>query len=60
MKLTIFNVLGQATETLMDAPLVAGDYSFTWNADNRPSGIYFAKLETSSGLSTMQKLTLLK
>ncbi|MBL0062734.1 MAG: T9SS type A sorting domain-containing protein [bacterium] len=60
VKLTIYNVLGQATETLMDTPLVAGDYSFTWNADNRPSGIYFAKLETSSGLSTVQKLTLLK
>ncbi|MCB9357530.1 MAG: T9SS type A sorting domain-containing protein [Calditrichaeota bacterium] len=58
--LTIYNVLGQVAETLLDAPLVAGSYSFTWDASAYPSGLYFAKLETTTGLSTIQKLTLLK
>ena len=60
VKLTIYNVLGQATESILDAPLLAGDYAFDWNAGHLPSGIYFAKLETSTGLSTVTKLTLLK
>ncbi|NUO20415.1 T9SS type A sorting domain-containing protein [bacterium] len=60
VKLSIFNVLGQVSDVLLDAPLTAGEYSLAWNAGNRPSGLYFAKLETSTGLSTVQKLTLLK
>ncbi len=60
VKLTIFNLLGQATDVVYDAPLLAGDYAFNWDASNLPSGLYFAKLETSTGLSTIQKLTLLK
>lgn len=60
VKLTIFNVLGQAAEVLFDAPLAAGEYSMVWDASAYPSGLYFAKLETTTGLSTVHKLTLLK
>lgn len=60
VKLSIYNVLGQQTEVLLDAPLLAGTHSLNWDAAELPSGIYFAKLETSTGLSTVQKLTMLK
>lgn len=60
VKLSIYNVLGQQTEVLFDAPVLAGNHAINWDAAEFPSGIYFAKLETSTGLSTVQKLTLLK
>ncbi len=60
VKLSLYNLLGQKMVTLLDKPLASGSYSHTWDAAAFPSGTYFAKLETSGGLSAVRKLTLLK
>lgn len=58
--LTIYNLLGQAVETLLDRPISAGAHALMWDASAQTSGLYFAKLETDAGLSAVTKLVLVK
>ena len=46
--LTIHNVLGQEVARLADADEPAGYYAIRWDAANRPSGVYYARLTVSS------------
>ena len=46
--LTIHNVLGQEVARLADADQPAGYYAIRWDAANRPSGVYYARLTVSS------------
>jgi hypothetical protein len=46
-------------ETLVDGDLQRGSHEVIWNAENFPSGIYFAHLK-SNRLTLSQKITLLK
>ena len=57
--LCIYDISGRLVETIIDNKLVSGDYSVSWNAENQPSGIYFAQLRTGRNVNT-QKLMLLK
>ncbi|MBN1560178.1 lamin tail domain-containing protein, partial [candidate division KSB1 bacterium] len=41
--LSIFNTLGQKVMTLVDDVLPAGSHSFTWQANDMPSGLYFCQ-----------------
>ena len=59
VSLQIYNLQGQLVETLVNAKLLEGYHQVIWNADNQPSGIYFAKL-TANGFTHNQKLLLLK
>ena len=45
VKLTIFNVLGEAVNTAVNEELTPGKYSFTWNASDMASGLYIYRLE---------------
>jgi hypothetical protein len=47
VKLTIYNVLGQVIERLVDATEEAGYYEKKWNPEVA-SGIYFYRLEAQS------------
>lgn len=47
VKLTIFNVLGEAVNTAVNEELTPGKYSFTWNASDMASGLYIYRLEAS-------------
>lgn len=47
VRLSIYNVLGQEIETLVDGVLDAGSQSITWNS-RTASGVYFYKLEATS------------
>lgn len=58
-RLSVLNILGQEIAVLADGKLDAGDHQITWNAADNPSGIYFAKLQ-SSNRSDVRKLVLLK
>lgn len=59
--LKIFNTVGQAVSTLVEAKLPAGQHSYVWNAPrNLPSGVYFYQLNTSSGITLNKKLVLMK
>jgi photosystem II stability/assembly factor-like uncharacterized protein len=48
VKLTIYNVLGQIVNVLVNGTEPAGYKSFEWNAMNAASGIYFYKLEATN------------
>jgi len=58
-KLTIYNVLGQEVDILVNGKLVAGEHRTVWDATNVASGIYFYRLETPQKQIT-KKLVVLK
>jgi len=59
VSLTIFNMLGQEIESLVNREMQPGSYSISWDAQNLPSGVYFYKLTVDSR-SKIKKMILLK
>ena len=59
VELTIFNVLGQKVDVLLDRQMAAGSHSIEWDASNQPSGIYFYRIASTSGVDT-KKMSLIK
>ncbi|MGH7495899.1 MAG: T9SS type A sorting domain-containing protein [bacterium] len=57
--LEVYSLLGQKVATLVDSKLAAGNHTFTWNAQNAPSGLYFYRLE-AKGFSQIRKMLLLQ
>lgn len=55
----IFDVLGREVSTLVSEQLQPGNYTRQWNAINKPSGVYFYRLQTETTSET-KKLLLLK
>ncbi len=61
IKLTVFNVLGQEVNRLVNEEMAPGKKSVTWNGDSQSgakvsSGMYFYKLETDGYVSTKKML----
>lgn len=56
--LTIYDVLGQEIEVLVEDNLSAGFYTYTWNAENRPSSIFFYRLAVDNETKTERMLLL--
>ncbi len=54
VKLTIFNIIGQEVDVLVNQSQKAGIYEFNWIAKNLSSGVYFYSLEAVS-LDNQQK-----
>jgi hypothetical protein len=59
VSISIYNVMGQLMDVLVNENLSAGSYPFSWNASETPSGLYFVKTEVGSSTS-VQKVMLLK
>lgn len=59
VSLTVYNAKGQMVSELTNSTLSAGEKSFTWNASDVASGIYYYRLETESKVFT-KKMTLIK
>jgi parallel beta-helix repeat protein len=59
VELIIYNTLGQKVTTLVDQLQNPGRYTFTWNAGQYPSGVYFYVLRSEYFTKT-QKLVLIK
>jgi len=59
VNLSLFNVLGQEVETLVDQTQSMGEYTVSWRGNNRPTGVYFYRLQTP-GQCLVKKLLLLK
>lgn len=59
VSLKIYNVLGEAVGTLVNDNLTAGSYSFSFNADDLPTGIYFYELK-ANGYNQTKKMLLIK
>jgi len=59
VNLTVFNVLGQKVETVINEDLAAGVHTYDWNASAVSSGVYFYRLTTDQNTET-RKMMLLK
>ncbi|MBD3168514.1 MAG: T9SS type A sorting domain-containing protein [candidate division Zixibacteria bacterium] len=59
VEFSVFNILGQKVETLIDENMQAGQYSVIWDASSYSSGIYFYTLN-SDGRVLTRRMTLLK
>jgi hypothetical protein len=55
----ITDILGRNIKTIYSGQKSAGSHSFSWNADVRPSGVYFAHLKLENR-SVTRKLMLVK
>jgi hypothetical protein len=59
VKLSIYNVLGEKVAELVNTALVAGRYSYQWNASNIATGMYIYELRTDKFVS-VKKMVLMK
>jgi hypothetical protein len=59
VKLSVYNLLGQEVQTLLNGFMEAGVHTVNFNAKNINSGIYLYKIE-ANGLTSVRKMTLLK
>jgi hypothetical protein len=57
--ITVYDILGKVVAVPLNAFRKAGNYSFTFNAGNLTSGIYFYKMEVNS-FSSVKKMLLLR
>ncbi len=57
--LIIYDIMGRKVVDIFTGELGSGDYSLQWNAENKPSGTYFAKLISGNFTHTI-KLVLAK
>lgn len=57
--LSIFNVMGQKVDTIIDESKTSGAYQITWDARNFASGVYYYQLKVSDQVIT-KKMTLIK
>jgi len=64
VELTVFNILGEVIEVLVNRNLNAGYHSINWNADNFSSGMYIYKIKAvatdGKEFIKTQKMMLLK
>jgi len=59
VNLTVYNSLGEEVTTLVNQNLEKGKYTFEFNAENLPSGIYIYKLNADK-YSAVRKMMLVK
>jgi len=59
VSIEVYNLMGQSVATIAQGYMTANVYSFSWNASDVPSGIYFIRAEAGSNVE-MQKVMLLK
>ena len=57
--LNVYNLAGQLVSTLVDGNLAAGEHQFTFDANNLPSGLYIAQINTTDA-SHATRLVLMK
>ena len=59
VRLTVYNILGQVVEVLVDANLPSGRQPVKWDGGSTASGIYFYRLEANDFSST-KRMVLMK
>ena len=59
VKLTIYNLVGQSVQVLVDGYRTTGDYEITFDANDLPAGIYLYKLQVGD-YSSVKRMTLVK
>jgi len=58
IRLKLFNPLGQLITTLVDQDKHPGTYTTTWDASNRPSGLYFYRISVGEFVRTKKAILL--
>ncbi len=56
VRLAVYNLLGQEIAVLADGVQTAGVHDVTFHADGLPSGVYFYRLQSTTGAITMKML----
>lgn len=59
VSIEVFDIAGRKVETLPSGFQLAGEHSIVWNAEDKPSGVYFYRLK-ADGFSKTEKCILLK
>lgn len=59
VRLSVFNLVGQEIETLVNEYQAAGKYDIEFNAKDLPSGIYLYKLQVN-GYTSVKRMTLIR
>ena len=59
VKIIAYDIVGNQVATVLNQTILARAQSITWNAKNRPSGVYFVRMESGAFVRT-QKVMLLK
>ena len=59
VKLTVYNLVGQSVEILVDEYQNSGYYEYSFDATNLPAGIYLYKLQAGN-YSSVKRMTLVK
>ena len=59
VKLTVYNLVGQSVELIVDEYQTAGEYAYSFDATNLPAGIYIYKLQVGD-YSSVKRMTLVK
>jgi Secretion system C-terminal sorting domain/Carboxypeptidase regulatory-like domain len=60
LTVSVFNVMGQQVATLANGKFNAGQHTFSFDASNLSSGIYFVHAHVPGELNKIQKITLMK
>jgi hypothetical protein len=59
VRLQVFDLCGSVIETLVAEQQEAGVYIVNWDAEERPAGLYFCRINAGSYIK-VRKMTLLK
>jgi hypothetical protein len=59
VKITIYDILGRETETLVNEQMNPGNYEVRWDGTNYSSGVYFYRIVTN-GFTETKKMILMK
>jgi hypothetical protein len=59
VKLSVYNILGQGVEDIINQSVNQGVHTFIWNPSSLPSGIYFCRLQAGNFVQ-IRKMVLLK
>jgi len=54
VKVNVFDITGREVATLVNSHQVAGEYAVNWDANNRPSGIYFYRVSVDNVSKTFR------
>jgi photosystem II stability/assembly factor-like uncharacterized protein len=58
VQITVYDILGNEIEILVNEEKQSGTYELTWNAANLPSGVYFYQLKAGTYLQTRKMILL--
>ena len=59
VSIKVYNLMGQIVATLHEGNLTSNSYSFTWDAADVTSGMYFLKAEAAGNVD-IQKIMYMK